>query len=185
MTEHRPEPGHGEFGLQQDIVRAVEGAMWQDSLLQSYRQLQLGLQAILLAVLATLAILQAQVQQPIPAFLCWLLLTSVFVFSLNAGLVGQRIVLDKQSDVSDWESLIKELEQKLPEDRRYYKRHKDARYERRRQATGKGARRLKVRDYLDTQLLRHIRFTAWAAFGLGTVFAGSRLVDSVMSLVHL
>ena len=103
----------------------LQGAIWQDSLLQSYRSLHIAIQAALLAVGIGLFVASFAAKNSYP-FLCFLLLVIFFVLHCLLNRKMQAIVKNRCEDVDYWHRAIIQTERRLPVEQRQFAKFKIA-----------------------------------------------------------
>lgn len=106
--------------LADPIEYLLQGAVWQDGLLQSYRLIYLTLQAIFLATATGLSVLLFQIETPLKLKFALAGLIVLIVVSVVVLILMCRVVLARGEDVSYWHCELVKAEQGLPPDERYF-----------------------------------------------------------------
>ena len=113
----------GERGSELHLF-LLEGARWQDFLLQSYRTLHLTVQGILLAIGTGLVVTALALDRLSKVRAVTAVLFLIAAMSLALLVAMYRIVIARGKDVNFWHKRMIDFEQHLPPAQRYFTRFK-------------------------------------------------------------
>ena len=107
-----------------ELSYLLNGAAWQDSLLQSYRSLHLTFQSILLAIGIGLFVAVLSFDHPVPVLLSSVIFLMVWALQVFSVSRFKRIVTARGQDVNFWHRAIIFAENNVPPELRYFTKFK-------------------------------------------------------------
>jgi Flp pilus assembly protein TadB len=103
-----------------ELSYLLNGAAWQDSLMQSYRSLHLTFQSILLAVGIGLVVVVLSFEEPLPVGVLSIIFLAVWALQMFSMKRFKSIVTFRGQDVNFWHRAIILAENGIPAEKRYF-----------------------------------------------------------------
>ncbi len=181
------------MGKQDSTEFILNGAILQDTLLQSYRSFHLILQSIFVAVGAGLSIAILSFEKPIQAYLALIILLAIFLLSIYLLLRMRTIIVERGNDVNYWHRELIKVERSRTADERLFTRFKIHQQARRRDVQHLEKLFLsdtKISDLDIDELIQkglgHTRrvIDLWLFLGLGAVWLIILVVGSYYTIAH-
>lgn len=181
------------MGKQDSTEFILNGAIMQDTLLQSYRSFHLILQSIFVAVGAGLSIAILSFEKPIQAYLALVILVAIFVLGIYLLLRMRKIIVERGNDVNYWHrELIKAERSHIPTER-FFTRFKIHQQARRKDVQHLEQLFLSDKEISDSEIdqliqkgLGHTRRVVdiWLFLGLWTIWLIILVVGSYYTITH-
>lgn len=181
------------MGKQNSTEFILNGAILQDTLLQSYRSFHLILQSIFVAVGAGLSIAILSFERPVQAYLALIILAAIFTLSIYLLLRMRKIIVERGNDVNYWHRELIKAERSHTSIERFFTRFKIHQQARRRDVQHLEQLFLSDQEISDSDIdqliqkgLGHTRrvIDLWLFLGLGIIWLIILGVGSYYTIAH-